>query len=160
MKTMRIPDRMLFGVAMAVGAAFSGMASEAYNREGASFTSVAPDRVQAVAAADVNPRLARLLKEASFSPGIIEVARLAEQGADTEMLLAHVRASDKAYQLRAEDMAHLKECAVPEVLMSAAVDPTAEAGISLGSQASNRHLCAGPRPRKAGRLHLNHHRPL
>jgi len=71
-------------------------------------------------------RLARLLKEASFSQGVVEVTRLAELGTDTSVLLAQVRGSDTAYKLRPEDIAHLRDHSVSDSVITAMIERGAE----------------------------------
>lgn len=73
-----------------------------------------------------NPRLAKLLKEASFSPGVSDVARMAKLGVDAELLIAHVKNSEKLYKLRPEDIAHLKDQAVPDAVITAMIERGAE----------------------------------
>jgi len=71
-------------------------------------------------------RLARLLKEASLSQGVVEVTRLAELGSDNSVLLAQVRGSDTAYKLRPEDIAHLRDHSVPDSVITAMIERGAE----------------------------------
>lgn len=71
-------------------------------------------------------RLAKLLKEASFSPGVAAVAKMARSGTDTSILIAHVQASDIAYKLRPEDIVHLNENDVPDSVIASMIVRGAE----------------------------------
>lgn len=71
-------------------------------------------------------RLARLLREASFSPGVSEVAKMAQAGTDVSVLTAHVLKSDTPYKLRAEDLAHLRTHEVPDSVITAMIERGAE----------------------------------
>lgn len=69
-----------------------------------------------------NSRLARLLKDASLSRGVTEVTRMAESGTDESVLLAQVRNSDTPYNLRSEDIAHLREHNVSDSVITAMIE--------------------------------------
>lgn len=72
------------------------------------------------------PRLARLLREASFSPGVSDVIRMTKSGTDTPILIAHVQASDHAYKLRPEDIFHLNNNEVPDSVIASMIVRGAE----------------------------------
>jgi len=67
-------------------------------------------------------RLARLLKEASLSPGVVDVGRLGAADAGELVLLAYVNHSETAYRLRAEDITYLREHAVPDSIIAAMIE--------------------------------------
>jgi hypothetical protein len=67
-------------------------------------------------------RLSRLLKEASLSSGVVDVAKLGDVGAGESVMLAFVNNSETAYKLRAEDIVYLKEHAVPDAIVTAMIE--------------------------------------
>jgi len=81
----------------------------------------APANDTARSAAQEETRLAKLLKEASFSPGVSDVVRMTRSGTDTSILIAHVQASDHAYKLRPEDVVHLNDNEVPDSVIASMI---------------------------------------
>ena len=73
-----------------------------------------------------NPRLAKLLKQASFASGVNDVAEMAEQGIDESVLSAHVLNSEATQRLRAEDIAHLRKYGVPDDIVGLMIERRAE----------------------------------
>lgn len=86
--------------------------------------------IEGIASADSspleNPRLARLLKEASLSPGVNEVAQMAESGVGDSVLMAQAQNSDKLLKLRPDDIVHLRNHDVPDLVVAAMIERGAE----------------------------------
>jgi hypothetical protein len=97
--------------------------------KGAETESVAEPVLRSQAGVDADAegtRLTRLLKEASLSPGVSEVAKLAQLGSSESVLTAHVRSSERAYRLRPEDIAYLQAQKVPDAVVTAMIERGAE----------------------------------
>ena len=78
--------------------------------------------------------LARLLKEASLSPGVIDVASMADRGIDAALLTAHVEHSDKFHRLRPDDIAYLRDHEVPDTVIAAMMKRGAELRVERASR--------------------------
>lgn len=125
MKTKRMLGRASLGaLIMGLGLLWGRFTTQGSEAEAAGEpvigSAVAVDRESA------DSRLARLLKEASLSPGVSEVAKLTELGTSESVLITHVRSSDRAYRLRPEDMAYLRAQKVPDAVISVMIERGAE----------------------------------
>ena len=105
----------------------TGMAAESYASAEAISADSATVGCEPVETAILNnPRLTQLLKEASLSPGVQQVARMAEIQLDEAVIQSYVTNSATRFNLQPEDLFHLHEHGVPSSVITAMIERGAE----------------------------------